>query len=140
MSRVYVIGSLRNPDVPRVADALRSTTTTVFDDWHAAGPDADTCWREYEQARGITYRDALRGPVANNNFNFDKKWLDWADTGVLVLPCGKSGHLELGYLAGRGARTFVYMPEEPTEGWDLMYKLANDVVFDIDTLRERVEG
>ena len=135
---VYVIGSLRNPNVPVVADSLRSMGTFVFDDWHAAGPDADTYWREYEQARGFRYREALNGPVANHNFDFDKKWLDFCNVGVLVLPAGKSGHMELGYMKGRGARCFVLMDEDPETGWDLMYKLADAVCYNVEELKAAI--
>ena len=39
--RLYVIGSLRNPAVPQVAKRLREAGFLVFDDWYAAGPEAD---------------------------------------------------------------------------------------------------
>ncbi len=51
--------------------------------------------------------------------------------GVLVLPAGKSGHLELGYLIGQGKPAYIWMPEEP-DRWDVMYRFA-DAVFIGDT-------
>ena len=46
---------------------------------------------------------------------------EWADTCLLVLPCGRSAHTEAGWMKGSGKRTLVYIPEmqEP----ELMYKL-----------------
>jgi len=39
--KLYLIGSLRNPRVPEVAEILRWNGHLVFDDWYAAGPEAD---------------------------------------------------------------------------------------------------
>lgn len=40
--KVYVIGSLRNPRIPEIANELREKLgCEVFDDWHAAGPHGD---------------------------------------------------------------------------------------------------
>ncbi len=111
--KVYVIGSLRNPLIPEVASAIRERTGfEVFDDWYAAGPHADDCWRDYEKARGHTYLEALRGHAAKNVFNFDRRHLASSDAAVLVLPAGKSGHLELGWMAGMGKKTYVLLEPE----------------------------
>ena len=58
--------------------------------------------------------------------------LEWADTCVLVLPCGRSAHTEAGWMAGAGRRVLVYIPEmmEP----ELMYKLFDGVVDTLDDL------
>lgn len=118
-----------------IGDTLRAAGHEVFDNWYAAGPIADDHWREYEQGRGHTYREALASPEAQHNFSFDKKWLDWADTGVLVLPAGKSGHIELGYMRGRPGTisTHVLFEEEPTERYDLMYQFFQ-VHFSVEEL------
>ena len=123
---IYLIGSLRNPEVPILANKLRDIGYEVFDDWFAAGELADDSWRDYEQARGHNLREALDGYAAQHVFNFDKLHLDKSNIGVLLLPSGKSGHLELGYLAGRGCNTYIIYPTEP-ERFDVMYLLANEV-------------
>ncbi len=42
INKVYVIGSLRNPKIANVAETLRQRLgVEVFDDWLAAGPEAD---------------------------------------------------------------------------------------------------
>jgi nucleoside 2-deoxyribosyltransferase len=131
--RIYIIGSLRNPQVPEVANRLRAERFEVFDDWYAAGPEADDKWREYEQQRGRTYVEALDGAAAKNVFHFDLRNLEKSDAAVLVLPAGKSGHLELGWMAGRGKLTYVLMPEEDVR-WDVMYQFANRVVTSVGGL------
>lgn len=125
---IYLIGSLRNPKIPELADRLREEGFDVFDDWFAAGPEADDWWQRYETERGRTYKEALAAPAANNVFRFDKKHLDMSDTVVLVMPAGKSGHLEFGYSIGMGKRGIVYFDKEP-ERWDVMYRFADKVVF-----------
>lgn len=126
---LYVIGSLRNDAVPQVAATLRKHLpwVEVFDDWYAAGPRADDHWKEYEQARGRSFIEALAGRAARNVFRFDKTNLDRCEAAVLVLPAGKSGHLELGYAAGCGKATFILNPED-AERWDVMYQFATGVV------------
>lgn len=54
----------------------------------------------------------------------DKKWLDWADTVIMLMPCGRSSHLEGGYGKGQGKRLFLY-GEFPKGEFDVMYALAD---------------
>lgn len=124
--RIYLIGSLRNPEIPALAARMRENGHEVFDDWFAAGPEADDYWQKYEQSRGHTYAQGLAGYAANHVFEFDKHHLDRAHAGVLLLPAGKSGHLELGYLIGQGKPCYILLPKEP-ERWDVMYRFATGV-------------
>jgi hypothetical protein len=130
--KIYLIGSLRNTRVPIIGAQIRAAGHYVFDDWYAAGPEADDKWQAYEQARGRTYGEALRGEAAWNVFQFDLKHLSGADVGVLLAPAGKSGHLELGFLIGRGKPGYVLFEKEP-ERWDVMYQFAT-YVFSINEL------
>ena len=134
---VYLIGSLRHPRVRKVAAELRANRIEVFDDWHAAGPEADDIWQRYEQERGRTYREALAGKHARNVFEFDRTNLNRATAGVLVMPAGKSGHLELGYLIGQGKPGYILLESEP-ERWDVMYAFASSVYYEIPDLLQEV--
>jgi len=120
---IYIIGSLRNPQVPMVAANLRSFGFKVFDDWYSAGPAADDSWMSYERERGHDLQQALAGPAAIHTFEWDLENLDNADAGVMVAPAGRSGHLELGYLCGQGKPCAVLLDGEP-ERWDVMYQFA----------------
>src|SRR3990167_2259749 len=137
MKKVYLIGSLRNPEVPIVGNQLRSLGFDVFDDWWGAGDEADEKWQAYEQIRGRKYKEAIYGRAAENIFNFDLTHLNSSDFGVLMLPAGKSGHLELGYLIGQGKPTYVLFDREP-DRWDVMYQFATEIFFNegemLDTL------
>lgn len=128
--KIYVIGSLENPRVPSIAGTLREDGHEVFDSWYAAGPDADRYWRQYEEAKGLSFAEALSAPAAQNVLNFDRKWALWADVGVLVLPAGKSGHLELGafWINVPGKQAHILLPPDfSPEKWDVMYGLADGI-------------
>ena len=123
---LYLIGSLRNEEVPSIARSLRELGIDVFEDWFAAGPEADDYWKKYEQDRGRSYQEALKGYAARHVFKFDKHHLDRCDAALLVLPAGKSGHLELGYVAGSGKSAYILLDEQDVR-WDMMYLFADEV-------------
>lgn len=140
--KIYVIGSMRNPRVPEVAKLLRAQGWDVFDDWYSSGPEADDKWQEYERDRGRTYLEAINGHHARNVFEYDVIHLAEADVVVLVMPAGRSGHLELGWATGHGTPSFVLFEEEP-DRFDIMYRFVYDeggaICFDTDTLIERIQ-
>jgi len=112
--KIYLIGSLKNEKIPDIAGILREKGFEVFDEWYSPGPDADDYWKEYEKGRGWSYTQALNHSLAAKNiFDFDKKHIDSSDVGILVLPCGKSGHLELGYMIGQGKLGYILLDETP---------------------------
>lgn len=137
MSYIYLIGSLRNDAIPKTASVLRQSGYNVFDDWYAAGPEADDYWKAYEQDRGRRYIEALQGEAAKNVHRFDQTHLDGAEAAILVLPAGKSGHLELGYMAGKGKKTFILLDAE-VDRWDVMYRFADAVMYP-DTMLKTLE-
>lgn len=126
MKSVYLIGSLRNEKIPQVGNLLREHGWDAFDDWYGAGHEADDKWRDYENLRGRQHRDALFGYAARHVFEFDKRHLDRCDLAVLVMPAGKSGHLELGYFVGTGKPGFIYFDAVP-DRYDVMHQFATDV-------------
>ena len=136
-NQIYLIGSLRNPEIPRIGNILREKGLTIFDDWHAAGPEADDYWQKYEKGRGRSYPQALQGAAAKNVYRFDKRHLDESAAAILIMPAGKSGHLELGYMAGQGKLCYILFDEEP-ERFDVMpnfvYDTGGAVLFSIDEL------
>lgn len=126
---LYLIGSLRNPKIPELAKRLRKLPDLeVFDDWYAAGEEADDCWKEYEQARGRSYQEALEGHAARHVFEFDKSHLDRATHVLLVLPAGKSGHMEIMYGAyGAKAKAAILLDPEDVR-WDVMYQFIPTIL------------
>lgn len=133
MSEYYLIGSLRNPDVAFCANKLRKEGIQIFDSWFSAGPLADDSWRDHEKLKGHSFQEALRGSAAQHVFHFDKFHLDLCAGAILMCPAGKSGHLELGYMLGRGKPGFIYLPGEP-ERFDVMYNFATAVCTSFEAL------
>jgi nucleoside 2-deoxyribosyltransferase len=138
---IYIIGSLRNPEVVKLGNALRKLGLDAFEDWAAPGKNTDDCWKAYEKKRGRTYGQALKGYAATHVFEFDKHHLDRTDAAVLLMPAGRSGHLELGYTIGRGKPGFILFPKEPTSRWDVMLQFATQIFFSqndfLNTLAEK---
>jgi hypothetical protein len=140
MARIYVASSWRNPYFPEVVTRLREAGHEVYDfrnpphggagfHWTDVDPDAPN-WT-YAQ-----YAEGLHHPLAERQFQADIDALTWADTCVLVLPCGRSAHTEAGWMAGAGKRVIAYIPEmvEP----ELMYKLFAGVAGSLDELVEKI--
>lgn len=136
---IYIIGSLRNPRVPQVAAELRDAGYEVFDNWFAAGPEADDAWQAYERQRGHSFAEALKSPEAWNVFEFDYRHLDAATAVVLVAPAGKSAHLELGWALGQGKPGYVLLDGEP-ERYDVMYLFATAVCTSLRQLFSELEA
>ena len=78
----------------------------------------------------------MHHPKSERQFSADLEALEWADTCVLVLPCGRSAHTEAGWMAGAGKRVIAYIPEmvEP----ELMYKLFDRVVGSLEELARSI--
>jgi len=125
---IYIIGALRNPKVPEFANEIQALGIEAFADWFSPGPDADDFWRDYSKARGLTYKQALQSYAAKHVFEFDKFHLDRCDAAVLLMPGGKSAHLELGYTIGRGKPGFIVFEEVP-ERYDVMVQFATSIFF-----------
>jgi len=137
LKKIYLIGSLRNPAVPEIANKIRDLGFIVFDDWYAAGPEADDKWRDYEKARGHSYKEALNGLAADHVYQFDLQHLNECDIAVLCLPTGKSGHLELGYVIGKGKKGYILL--DNPERWDVMYKFAHGVFHNFKELKAELK-
>jgi len=138
--KIYLIGSLRNPAVPTFGNDLRNLGHEVFDDWHGAGPHADDHWQDYETIRGRSYPEALQGFAALNTYRFDLRHINDSDMAVLMLPAGKSGHLEFGYMMGQGKPGLIYFSEGIPDRWDLMYLFATNVCFTLEDLLREVQS
>lgn len=136
MRSLYLIGSLRNPNIPAIGQTLRAQGYDVFDDWFAGGPEADDRWKDYEKFRGHSFSEALKGYAARHTFEFDMRHLTRCDGAVLALPAGKSGHLELGWVL-RTRPGFILL-DDPSR-WDVMYQLATAVCANLDDLTSAVQ-
>lgn len=131
---VYLIGSLQNKRVIDIGNLLRHEGYDVMDEWIAPGEMADIRWQEYEQSRGRTYVEALRGRHATDVFMFDRAYLDHCDIAIAVMPAGKSAMLELGYSKGRGKLTCIFLDGVEPDRYDIMPNFADYMALTEQTL------
>lgn len=115
---------------------LRENGHEVYDFRHPAPGNTGFHWTEIDpfwQSWGPEqFRSALQHPVAVSGFGLDKAAMDWADTCVLVLPAGRSAHLEAGYMAGQGKRVVAWT-NEPIEP-ELMYGLLGPLYVGVEPM------
>ena len=136
MSKIYVASSWRNPYYPEVVTRLLEAGHQVYAFRNPPHGGAGFHWTDVDpNAPNWTfgqYANGLHHPLTEKQFNADLDALEWADTCVLILPCGRSAHTEAGWMAGKGKRVIVYIPEmvEP----ELMYKLFDKVVGSLEEL------
>ncbi len=136
MATIYVASSWRNGYFHEVVKRLREAGHEVYDFRNPPHGGAGFHWSDIDpNAPAWTYAqyaEGLHPPLAERQFQADIDALTWADTCVLVLPCGRSAHTEAGWMAGAGKRVIAYIPEmvEP----ELMYKLFAGVAGSLDEL------
>lgn len=137
--RVYVASSWRNAMQPGVVAALRASGIDCYD---FRAPDSDDqrgfqwsdvmpSWRFDEWREGgvpevpvAEYLEGMSHPIALDGFASDFEAMNDCDCAVLVLPCGRSAHLELGWFAGQNRRTAILVNGEAVIP-ELMYHLAD---------------
>lgn len=130
MRKIYVASSWRNEFQPYVVKGLLKAGHEVYDFRNPpkrsgfAWSQIDNNWEKWTTEQ---YIKALSHPISDAGFNSDFDGMKWADTCVLVLPCGRSANTEAGWMKGAGKHVFVYSPitQEP----ELMYKM-HDGIFD----------
>lgn len=126
---VYVASSWRNAMQPAVVRTLRAAGIDCYDFRNPAPGERGFAWSEIDPNwlhwTADEYVAALKHPLAVEGFRRDFDAMQRADTFVLVLPCGRSAHLELGWAVGAGKRTAVLTRdgEEP----ELMAKMVDHI-------------
>lgn len=141
--RIYLASSWRNPAQPELVGWLRAWGHEVYDfrnppkgvpgfAWSEIDPD----WKNWTAEAYI--RNLTTHPIAARGYVTDFRGMEWADTCVLLLPCGRSAHLEAGWFAGRGKRLVIFTRdgEEP----ELMALMANHIVSGLDGLADALGG
>lgn len=138
--RIYVASSWRSGLQPRVVRCLREAGHEVYDfremaagerrlDWSDIDPD----WRGWTPDR---LREGLRHGAARDCFGRVTDAMRRAAAFVLVQPCGRSAHLELGWAIGAGKHTSVLLAagEDP----ELMYGMADTIAVDTGELVDQL--
>lgn len=125
--RIYVASSWRNVIQPSIVMRLRSAGHEVYD-FHEPTPGKNGFkWQDVSDFtlpdKVGEYISAVQTQIARDAFALDKQALDWCDTCIMVLPCGRSAHLEAGYAAGQGKDVYFLLSEHGFEP-ELMYLLG----------------
>jgi len=141
MAEVYVASSWRNERQPSVVKAIRNTGLSVYDFRNPAPGNNGFHWSEidpnWQSWTAKQFRDALRHPVAQLGLGRDEAALRSALATVLVMPCGRSAHLELGTAIGLGQYTAILLSDGEPE---LMYGMANLVTDSLDEIIETMKS
>ena len=127
--KIYLALSWRNELQPAMVKRLRK----LFDDenvydFRNPGPGKRGFqWNEisplWEKWTAEEYISALATPIAEQGYKNDFDAMQSADVCVLLLPCGRSAHLEAGWMKGAGKKLVIVTNdgEEP----ELMAKMAD---------------
>lgn len=133
MSRIYVASSWRNKKLDIVIGSLRAAGLNCYDfrEYDARGAafnwtDIDPDWQTWSPEQ---FRANLLHPIAKRGFNRDMHELSGCAALLLVLPCNRSAHLELGYAVGAGKPTAVLL--EPGQEPELMYAAVDKLCVDV---------
>jgi nucleoside 2-deoxyribosyltransferase len=136
--RIYVASSWRNPYQQTVVRMLCKAGHQVYDFKNPTPSNQGFSWSEIDpQWQAWTadeYVAALDHSVAKAGYASDMNAMKWADTFVLVLPCGRSAHLELGWACGQGKQTLILTGngQEP----ELMAKMCDHICTSLDEVME----
>lgn len=134
--KLYVASSWRNPHQPFVVEALLQAGHQPYDFRNPPGrtgfawSEIDPAWEGWSHDQ---YLAALEHPLARAGFASDHDAMDAADGCVLVLPCGRSAHIEAGEFPGSGRPLWILLASEPEEP-ELMYRSATGIARDLPEL------
>lgn len=141
--RIYVASSWRNEARQQATvRALRSLGHDVYDFRNPSPGDHGFSWRQCASPEQLKdparfRNEVLSHPIAQAGFAKDMGALSSADATVLVLPCGRSAHLELGWAAGHGQHTIVLL-DDPISEPELMYLACTSLAVSIDEVVARL--
>lgn len=141
MAKIYLASSWRNLLQPGLVSDLRACGHEVYDFRNPPHVQSGFAWSQidpsWENWSAVEYRDAiLTHPIAARGYMADLRGMEWADTCVLLLPCGRSAHLEAGWFCGRGKRCLILIQdgEEP----ELMALMANEICISREELIDKL--
>ena len=135
--KIYTASSWRNEWYETVVCALTQEGYEVYDfrnaistqgkkaafDWN----QIDTGWENWNTEE--YFKQLYTNQLCWNAFRSDMKGMRNADICLLILPCGRSSHIEAGYMKGLGKTLWIYMPER--EKPELTYRIADGIFTNI---------
>lgn len=132
---VYVASSWRNQQQPDVVRMLRAAGHAVYDYKHPTADSEGFHWSEidpdWKDWTREAFRTGLEHDIARLGFGCDMAALKKADACVLVLPCGRSAHLEAGWAKGAGKFLVILLTDTGPLEPELMYAMADRICLDL---------
>lgn len=125
---LYVASSWRNQYQPDIVELLKAVGHDVYDFRNPPGgsgfswSSVNENWQDWTVAE---YKQALLSEEAQKGFVADFDAMKRADACVLVLPCGRSAHIEAGWCSGFGKPVFCLIPEHQEA--ELMYRVFRSI-------------
>ncbi|MED4728702.1 hypothetical protein P9597_11185 [Aneurinibacillus migulanus] len=133
MTKIYLASSWKNEEtVKHIADLLRNVGHEIDAFCDQSNGRFVFNFDQLSNTEEMNAQTVLKESIVQRAFAEDKKWLDWADGCLLILPSGKSAHLEAGYAKGKGKFLIIYQEEFPKGEFDVMYGFADLVTDDFN--------
>ncbi len=128
--KVYVATSWRNTQQPQIVRDLQAMGYEVYDFRNPSG-NAGFAWSQiplhgkenHDCISAHSYLEVLDHPRAQDGFESDFNAMQAADIVVMVLPCERDAHLELGWAVGAGKQTHIVL-DDPCKA-SLMYRMVD---------------
>lgn len=138
--KIYLASSWKN------AEKVKSIKGLLKDHGHEVDAFCDDsdgrfifCFDDLPNVAEQNSISVLEFPIVQKAFEEDKKWLDWADATLLILPSGKSAHLEAGYTKGQGKKLIIYQDVFPKGEFDVMYGFADLITDNFEKVIQYLE-
>ncbi len=132
---IYLASSWKNPHHSEALAQLRAAGQIVYDFKNPTEGDNGFSWRQITpdpKPWSLEKLDqVLRHPVAQRGFALDFGAMKASDACVMLLPCGKSAHLEAGWFAGRGLPVIIWGAPGDLHEPELMYLCTSGVATSI---------
>lgn len=150
MSRIYIASSWKNKFQQQLVEELRKRGHKVYDFKHPYGRNDVPVWESVSVTqnlrsayvekclKGKDFKRMLLDRQSIKRFEEHFAVMQDADTCILLLPAGRSSHIEAGHMNGIGKRVFV-MDTSKEVTPELMYLALDDYFFDFEELYQAVD-
>ena len=135
--KIYMASSWKNAnDVEVIAQVLREHCHEVDCFTDESTGRYVFHWSQIDSFENLDAMNFMHDERSQKAFKEDKKWIDWADGVLLLLPAGKSAHLEAGYAVGKGKFLVIYQQKYPKGEFDVMYGFADLITDDFNSVTD----
>lgn len=134
--RIYLASSWRHAGQPMMVRMLRNQGHEVYDFRNPEPGDHGFHWSdidpEWKMWTAEAFVNGLNHKLAVDGCAKDLSGMQSANVCVLLLPCGRSAHLEAGWFIGQGRPVYILASDDIEP--ELMYRLATRVCCNVDEL------